>query len=85
MPRYQIENEEILFRWLAREPDGSRRLTMIDWFVELSENPKGVGQRLPQVKAPVYLARTPVWGVTLTYLVADQYRTIRLIRFGQLP
>ena len=71
--------------WLAREPDGARRQLMLDWFVELSANPKKVGQRLPQVRAPVYLAVTPVRPVTLTYLVADEYRTIRLIRFGRLP
>jgi hypothetical protein len=82
VPRYQIVDEGVLWDWLAHEPDASKRQAMLEWMVELSERPRSVGQRLPEVKAPVYLALTPVHPHTLVYLVADEFRAIRLIRFG---
>jgi hypothetical protein len=82
---YRIENEDVLYRWLARHGDRDQRLAMLDWMVEVANDPKAAGTRLPGVRAPVYLAFTPVRPFTLVYLVADEYRTVRLIKFGSMP
>jgi hypothetical protein len=58
---------------------------MLEWLVELAGDPRAAGTRLPGVRAPVYLAFTPVRPFTLIYLVAEEYRTIRLIKFSTLP
>lgn len=82
---YRIENWDVLYNWLEEHGDRNQRQAMIDWMVELATAPKGAGSRLPGVRALVYLAFTPVRPYTLVYLVADEYRTVRLIKFETLP
>jgi hypothetical protein len=82
---YQIENKQVLFDWLERHGDMNQRQMMLDWFVDLATDPYRVGFRLPSYRSQMYLALTPVTGaVTLRYLVAEQFHSIRLIEFGRL-
>jgi len=81
---WQISNEDVLFDWLSKESDKNRREVMLDWFWALAQDPTTPGIRVPGERAPIYLAETAVSGVILTYLVAEEFRTIRLIKFGRL-
>lgn len=56
---YQIEGREVLFDWLAWETDSDCRQAMLDWLVEFVEDPLADAQRVPGIRAPIYLVVTP--------------------------
>ena len=82
---YQIERGDILEDWLAGEPDPEKRLTMLEWMVDLATDPLHQAHRVPGVRPPVYLRITPVRNVTLTFLHVEQFHVVKLIEFGTLP
>lgn len=82
---YQIDGRDELFNWLERETDARRRQVMLDWLVEFAEDPTAGAQRIPGTRAPIFLVLPPVDGVTLTFLLAEQFNTVKLLRFGTLP
>ncbi|MBV8160224.1 MAG: hypothetical protein JO265_04810 [Acidimicrobiia bacterium] len=80
---YQIDGRGLLFDWLAAEPDPDRRRLLLDALQALAENPLADAERVPGVRAPVYVTVLPLTPpVALTFLLAEQFRTIRLIRIG---
>lgn len=81
---YQLDNKNILYAWLEAEPDLTCRQRMLEWMVDLCTDPTAVGVRVPGVQGPVYLAVTPVRRYYLKYLVADQFKCVRLMEFGLL-
>ena len=81
---YQIGQETKLFEWLARERDPDDRQVMLDWFAEFVLDPLRSAHRIPGQRAPIYLVVTAVPRVTLTFLLAEQFKTIQLIEVGTL-
>jgi hypothetical protein len=83
---YQIDGRDLLFDWLARQTDADRRLAMLDWLAGLASDPLGQAQRVPGVLAPVYMAVAPLRPpAVVTFLLAEQFRTLKLIRIRSLP
>lgn len=81
---YQVDNRNVLFDWLQREPDVTRRQTMLDWMVELADDPLRDAHRIPGIRAPVYLRLTALDNVALKFLHAEQFHVVRLIELGPL-
>ncbi|MDP9389245.1 MAG: hypothetical protein M3Q48_15350 [Actinomycetota bacterium] len=83
---YQIDGREVLFEWLRRQGDPERRMAMLDWIVTFASNPLAGAQRVPGVRAPVFIAVVPLNPpVVVTFLHAEQFRTVRLIKITPLP
>lgn len=83
---YQLDGRDLLFEWLARQGDSNRRLAMLDWLAGLASDPLDHAQRVPGVLAPVYTAVAPVRPpVVVVFLLAEQFRTVKLIRIRDLP
>lgn len=83
---YQLDGRDLLFEWLARQSDSDRRLAMLDWLAGLASDPLERAQRVPGVLAPVYMTVAPVRPpVVVTFLLAEQFRTVKLIRISDLP
>lgn len=82
---YQVQGRDVLFDWLAHEPDMDRRQALLDYLVELCSDPESVSYRVPGIRAPVYLAIVPVARpIAIKFLLAEQFRTIKLAEIGQL-
>lgn len=83
---YQLEGRDLIFEWLEHETDSELRQGMLDWLALLADDPDSIeASRVPGVRAPVFLAVTPVRNVTVTFLRADQFRVLKIIRFDTLP
>jgi hypothetical protein len=83
---YQIDGRDVLFDWLSREPDPEQRLLMLEWVAGLASAPYSGSRRVPGIDAPVYIALVATRQITVArFLVAEQYKTIRLINFRPLP
>jgi hypothetical protein len=82
---YQIEGREVLWAWLEKESDPANRTRMLEFMVDLATDPSEDAHRVPGIRAPVYLRVTPVRNVTVTYLIAEQFKVVKLSEFGTLP
>lgn len=82
---YQFSNEAVLFDWLARETDITKREAMLDFMSELAETPADLGVRVPGSRKPVYVAPTRVEGWVVRYMVVEQFETVVLAGFARLP
>jgi hypothetical protein len=79
---YQIAGRDLLFDWLERQTDSERRLQMLEWLAEFAADPLDRAQRVPGVLAPVYIAVAPLRPpVVVRFLLAEQFRTVRLLAF----
>lgn len=77
---YQIEGREVLFDWLRREQDANRRLMFLEWLIDVASDPWRVAHRIPAIAAPVCLRIAPVKPpAVVKLLIADQFRTVKLI------
>jgi len=85
VPVYQIDGRDLIFEWLAQETDQSQRQRMLDWLTIFADDPLANAHRVPGVRAPVYLVVTPIRRVTLTFLHAEQFHTVKLLEWGTLP
>jgi len=77
---YQLVGRDLLFDWLAQEPNPQRRQAVLDRLAALARRPTADAQRLPGVRAPVYIAvvaTEPL--VIIEFLVAEEFRTVRLL------
>ena len=83
---YQISGRDVLFDWLARERNPDRRQSMLDWLAVNVREPLVGAHRVPGIAAPVYIWIVPLTPpVAVRFLLAEQYRTIRLIRMTTVP
>lgn len=82
---YRIENEQVLFDWLAAESDVAKRERMIEFMADLAERPVDIGIRVPGTRKPIYVAVAPVAGWTVQYLVVEQFKVLKLARIERLP
>ena len=83
---YPIDGREVLFTWLAKEPDPQRRLGMLDWFTEIVKEPLRDAHRVPSIAAPVYVALVPLRPpVLVTFLYAFHFHTIKLLSIKPAP
>ncbi len=57
---------------------------MLDWLAEFADDPTASAMRVPGVAAPIYLVVTPVRRTTLKFLLAEQFRAVKLIGFDSL-
>lgn len=80
---YQLTNEQVLYDWLGGETDSWAREQMLDWVTDLANDPWDIpdATHVPNTRAPVYQAMTFVPNVVCVYLIADQFRAIKLIAF----
>lgn len=84
--RFQIEGREVIFGWLERTSDSNDRLIILDWLAALAHDPLDEAFRLPGVQAPIYLAVVPLRDpVTVKFLYAEQFRTLKVISVDPLP
>jgi hypothetical protein len=82
---FQIEPRQVLFDWLAQERNPDRRQAVLDWFAGLVEEPAGQAHRVPGVRASVYLAVIPCRPpLAVTFLIATEFRTVKLISLEDL-
>jgi hypothetical protein len=82
---YQLTNEAVLFDWLAAEPDPGQRVRMLEWLSGFCEAPLDHAVRVPGIRAQVYIVLVPVRNLTLRFLFAEQFKTIKMIEFVPLP
>jgi hypothetical protein len=81
---YQLEGERVLADWLAREQRRDVQDRVIEWITFLIQDPSAVDSvRLPG-RRPDRVALVPDVDVAVTYLVAEEYRTIRLLEVRSL-
>jgi hypothetical protein len=82
---YQIVGKDVVYDWLSHEPDPDKRHILLDWLVEVAQEPREKAYRVPGSEVPVYLAvvrvRPPI---TVKYLVADQFRAVKIIKIEPL-
>ncbi|MDZ7673739.1 MAG: hypothetical protein U5K30_01510 [Acidimicrobiales bacterium] len=81
---YQIEGKEVLFDWLEKQPDPTKREVMIEFMAKVAEKPTEVGVKVPDARKPIYVAFTPVNNWIVRYLVVDQFHVVKLGSFVQL-
>lgn len=82
---YQIAGKDVVYDWLSHEPDPNQRHILLDWLVEVAQDPRANAHRVPGSEVPVYLAVVPLHRpVTVKYLVADQFRAIQIIKIEPL-
>ncbi len=83
---YQLDGRDLIFGWLERETDTRRRQAMLDWLARFAERPRTDAQRVPGLRAPVYVTVVPLDPpVVVRFLIAEEFRTIRLIELLPLP
>ena len=84
---FQIEGREVLFGWLEKEHDTQRRLGVLEWLTEFSDDPLKDAWRVPGIRAPVFIVKIPVLPapVLMKFLYVDQYRVVKIIDLGPLP
>ncbi len=83
---YQIDGRDVLYDWLSRQTDTERRLSMLEWLADLASNPLDRAHRVPGVLAPVYIAVVPTQPpAVVTFLLAEQFQTVKLIKIGKFP
>ena len=82
---YQIDGRDQLFDWLSRETDQAKRQLMLDWLVGFASDPLDSAQRLPGVRAPIYIAKTFVPRVLVVFLHAEMFKTVRILEFRRMP
>lgn len=82
---YQLDGRDILFDWLSKETDIALREAMLDWLSAFCRDPLEKAARVPAIRAPVYVVATPVRRVALRFLLAEQFHTIKMIEFVELP
>lgn len=84
---FQIVGRDVLFGWLGREGDPARRLALLEWLTTFAEDPLGKAQRVPGVKAPVFIVVAPLSPspVLIRFLYVDKYHCVKLIDIGRLP
>jgi hypothetical protein len=81
---YQLEGEQVLIAWLAGEGRRDVQDRVVEWIALLVQDPEAVDSvRLPG-RRPDHVAFVPGIDVAVTYLVADQYRIIRLLEVRTL-
>lgn len=82
---YQLDNTKVLFDWLAGEPNPDLRTHVLGWVQVLADDPAAVESfPVPWRRPGVMAAFVPGTEVTVTYPVAEDYRTVRLLSFGQI-
>lgn len=82
---YQVVGKNVIYDWLSNEPDPNQRHIMLDWLVQVAHEPRETGYRVPGVEVPIYLAVVPLkQPVTVKYLVADQFRSVKIIKVEPL-
>ncbi len=77
---YQLVNESVLLDWVAAQTDSTHVENMLDFVVELAEDPYSGAARVPGQRAPVWWRPTPVPDTAITYLIAEEYHAVRLLR-----
>jgi hypothetical protein len=85
---YQLAGENVIFAWLEREPNQDFRLAFLEWLAALAVNPTRIGStRLPGIRAPLFVEVVPLGGkhVVVRFLIAEQFRTVRILGIGPLP
>lgn len=82
---YNVDGRDLLFTWLEREPDATRRQIMLEWIADIADDPHNAGIAIPGRRLPVYLAVGRLGDVTIKYFVAEQFHTVQLLEFGRLP
>ncbi|MGH9022837.1 MAG: hypothetical protein ACRDV9_07035 [Acidimicrobiia bacterium] len=83
---WQLESYEVLIDWLEQEGRAEVRDHVTDWLAtSLLRDPDSVeAYRASEHRANVFVAYVPSTMVTITYLVADEFRTVRLIEIRSL-
>lgn len=77
---YQIVKGEMLIDWALAEDDDDTVDTMLTFLEDLAEDPYLDAQHIPG-KRHVYTRPTPAPFVMVTYLVAEQFNAVELLRF----
>ena len=77
---YQLSGDQVLFDWLASEKSPEVRGVVLAWIAELADDPKAFeAPRVPGSRADVRATLIPGTGVAATFLIAQEFRTVRLI------
>ncbi|MDQ3641378.1 MAG: hypothetical protein M3450_07925 [Actinomycetota bacterium] len=79
---FQLSGDEQVFAWLVAESNLERRERLLAWLPQLAADPHG--QATAPVRPNVFVALVPDLDVVVTYLVAEQFRTVRLLRLEDL-
>jgi hypothetical protein len=59
---------------------------MLEWLVDFARNPTAGAQRVPGVRAPIFIRVVPVHPpVYVTFLLADEFHTIKVIKIRPMP
>jgi hypothetical protein len=77
---YHLSGDQVLFDWLASEQSPEARGLVLDWIAVLAEDPHAIeAPRLPGSRADVRAILIPGTAVSATFLIAEEFRTVRLI------
>lgn len=83
---FQISGRDVVFEWLSRQTDSERRRAMLDWLVDFSQEPLANAQRVPGIRAPIFIAVVPLPldAAVVRFLYAEQFRTVRILAIKPL-
>lgn len=82
---YQLNGEERIEEWLSRCGNPAERLSMLEWLRRLATDPVAVASARRDHDRPVYVAEVPDTTAFVSYLVAEQYRTVLILRVVDVP
>lgn len=77
---YQLSGDRVLLDWLASEQSPEVRGLVLGWIAELAADPHALeAPRLPGSRADVRAILIPGTAVAATFLIAEEFQTVRLI------
>jgi hypothetical protein len=85
---FDLSGDDVVFAWLAGEPDAELRDAILNWLPLLSNDPEGVADApVPGFRVPAFVAFPDVGGVVVavTYVVlGPPLHAVRIVEMRTL-